>query len=205
MGKKIPCTGVLLVGGESRRMGKNKAFLEIEGQPLISRSLKILEETFAEVLISCRERELYSDFGFKTVTDVYKGRGPLGGLFSVLPEARFDYVFLVACDMPLLNKQAIYYLYEQCEDQDMVLVKDVGKIHALHAFYHRRILPLVEKKIKDGELRLLDLLEECSSKIVDLAVIQNPLFRQLMIESLKNVNTPEEWEKILAKTQKRLD
>jgi len=199
--QKINCTGVLLVGGESRRMGKNKAFLEIEGKTLIERNLAVLDSVCAEVLISCREADLYSGYNHKIVTDVIKAKGPLGGLYSVLNQAAYDYVFLAACDMPFINAQAIGYLYNKCQGEDIVLFKLSGRKHTLHAFYHKRILPLVEKKLQDNVLSILDLIKECRVKVVDMDEENSDLnIGGLIRKSMINVNTPEEWETMVEKT-----
>lgn len=196
--EKLGITGVLLTGGESRRMGRNKALLEIDGKPLVERSLEVLAGICSEVLISSREADSYTGYGYKVIPDRIKGKGPLGGLYSVLPQAGNEYLFLAACDMPLLNEQAIAYLYRELGDFDAIVPSVLGRIHPLHAYYHRRILPLVEKNIQQEKLRLAGLLDACRTKIVKLdEALKDSGHRELLERSFWNVNTPEEWESIL--------
>lgn len=189
---KLPVTGVLLVGGESRRMGTNKAFLKIGESTLGERSLAVLNNVCQEVIISSRQAQPYESFGYPIIIDRIIDKGPLGGLYSILTEAKHDYVFVVACDMPLLNEEGIRSLYEQVEDYDALVPRALGRLHPLHAFYHKRILALVEQNILQERLRITEVLNECRAKIVQIE------------ENLMNVNTPYDWEKainIIKKTE----
>jgi len=198
--QKIACTGVLLAGGESRRMGRNKAFLEIEGRPLIIRNLEVMDCLFSEVIISSRDAALYSGLGYKVILDTVQGKGPLGGLYTVLQQANFDDVFLAACDMPFLNEMAIRAVYRKYENCDVVLPDVKGKAHTLHGFYNKRILPLVEEKIKNNQLSVFEMIKECNTKIVTLENEISDSIDFLSVEqSLVNVNTPDEWEALQEK------
>jgi molybdopterin-guanine dinucleotide biosynthesis protein A len=104
-------TGLILAGGASRRMGADKAFLEIEGQPLIARVHAVLAPLFAEVLIAAGsptpER---GPFPARALYDETPGQGPLGGLVAGLKVARTPWVFMVACDMPTLDPRVIAHV-----------------------------------------------------------------------------------------------
>lgn len=197
--EKFNLSGVLLTGGESRRMGRNKAFLEIGGKPLIERSLEVLNAVCKEVLISSsKDIDLYTGYGYKVIPDIIQEKGPLGGLFSVLQQVSYEQIFLVACDMPLLNEKAIAYTYKELGDYDAVIPYALGRKHPLHACYHQRILPLVEEKIQEDKLRLTDLLSVCRTKIVKLdSEIKDRTERELLEQSFMNINTPAEWETVL--------
>lgn len=200
--KKLEITGVLFAGGESKRMGQNKAFLEIGGKPLLERNLEVLDSICSEVLISCREPEQYSGYGYQAVADQIKGKGPMGGMYSVLPVAKYDYVFVAACDMPFLNSEAIAYIYEQIEDYKLVLPYVRDRLHPLHAFYHKKVFKVVEKRIKEDKLRLFDIADECRHKIVNISEeMEGSMLKEMIEESFLNVNTPQEWELILQKIQ----
>ena len=186
---RLPVTGVLLVGGESRRMGKNKAFLMVEGQPLVERSLRVLANVCQEVVISCRSPEQYENLGYPVVVDKVKGKGPLGGIYSVLTEAKFDSIFVMACDMPFVNEDGMRNLYELVEDYDAVIPSTDGKLHPLYAFYHKRILSLVKQNIEKERLKLTLTLDECRTRIVE----------NINNFNLINLNTPEDYQKILSK------
>lgn len=200
--KKLEITGILMVGGESRRMGRNKAFLEIDGKPLIERSLEVLSGVCQEVFISSREVTAYTGYGFKVIPDIIKGKGPLGGLYSALQQASYDYLFLAACDMPFLNHQAIDFFYQKIQN-DKAVVPDVsGKWHPLHAFYSKRLLPLIQDRIYEDKLCLIDIVKECNARIVKLAEESiSDQEREIIERSFWNANTPQEWEIIRKKVK----
>lgn len=194
---KLEITGVLLTGGASRRMGKNKAFLQLEGQPLLQRSLDVLQSVCREVLISSRGSEIYEGYGFKVVPDVIKDKGPLGGLYSVLPEAKYEQLFIAACDMPLLQAKAIKAVCRELGDYDAVVPYISGRMHPLHGSYHRRILPLVERNLQSGKLKLMDLLNSCRSRILNFdEAFPEGEDKEWLESSFWNVNTPDDWERI---------
>lgn len=200
---KLPITGALLVGGESKRMGENKAFLKIGETMLCERSLEVLNNVCQEVIISSRQSEPYEMFGYPIIVDKIKGKGPLGGLYSILAEVKHEYVFVVACDMPLLCEEGIRSLYGEVEDFDTLVPKALGRLHPLHAFYHKRILPLVEESVLNEKLRITEILNQCRSKIIQID--KNSEIKAHMTvkeENLMNVNTPEDWENLMNKIKK---
>lgn len=194
---KLTITGVLLTGGESRRMGTNKALLEFGGRTLIEKNLDVLSQICSEVLISSRDEELYNGYGYEVVTDAIKGKGPLGGIYTVLQKAQYELLFLAACDMPFLNKDAIRILYKEIGDFDAVVPHVAGRLHPLHALYHKRLALLVEEKIQGDKLRLTDVLSECRTKVFKLDSSQEISQKRLIERSVLNANTPEEWENLV--------
>lgn len=181
---KLKMTGLLLAGGNSSRMMQNKAFLKMGDKFVIERNLEVLEGLFEEVLISVQARETYQNLGFRVVEDVFTGKGPLSGIYSGIQAAKFDYVFVAACDMPRLNRAAIMMLAEKIEDYDIVIPRSAGKLHPLHAFYHKKIQDMAFKHLNKGRLRLRELADEGKTRVVEF---------EEFADSLINVNTPEEW------------
>jgi len=189
----LEITGVLLTGGKSRRMGRNKALLKLDGKELIERNLETLNKVCSEVVISSNEDDLYKGYGYPVITDDIKGKGPLGGIYSVLKKAKNDHLFFAACDMPFLHEEAIRYIYREMNDFDAVVPYALGRIHPLHACYHKRILPLVEEKVLNDKLRLTDVLGECRTKIIKVEKCSD-IYQKLIERSVQNVNTPDEWD-----------
>ncbi len=175
-------------------MGKNKAFLELEGQPLAERSLKVLEAVFTEVLISSNQPELYTDFNVPIIQDKIPGRGPLEGLCQGLMTASFETVFFVACDMPFLQEELIRFQFSWTPNYDVVVPRLRTGLHPLHAFYNRRCLPHIKNNLEKGHLKIIDLYPVCSVRYVDdsdLASFSN------LEDVFCNVNTPEDWSRTL--------
>lgn len=191
---KLNATGILLVGGKSSRMKRNKAFLELEGKPLVERSLTILQSLFTEVLISSNMPELYVDYGVPVILDEMQDRGPLEGLYQGLKAATYDESFFVACDMPFLRVDLIRFLSFWAPAYDIVVPQLKSGLQPLHAFYHRRCLPTIKKNLEAGRLKITDVYKECSVRYV-----VEPEFQayQDLEKVFCNVNTPEDWSAIL--------
>lgn len=189
----LPMTGIVLAGGKSSRMGHNKALMEWQGQTLIERTLQVLRSVFSEVLISANDPVLYESLGERIIPDRYLNRGPIGGLYSSLQEARFEHAFFVACDMPFLSADVIRFLANFTGCESPIVVPDVDGLHPLHAFYPKGCLPLIEKKLETNRLKLLELYSDYPVRTIRKEEFQ----RFSNIERyFYNVNTPEEWKKI---------
>ena len=102
--------GVVLVGGGSRRMGRDKALIEFAGQTLLGRALGVLQEVMADVVIIGAPRPGYSDFGARIVADIRPDRGPVGGIHTGLVEAAGRSVFVLACDMPFVSPALVRWI-----------------------------------------------------------------------------------------------
>jgi molybdenum cofactor guanylyltransferase len=131
-------TGVVLAGGQSTRMGRDKASLEFCGQPLVERCAEVLRQCFAEVLV-IRE-------------DDVPGLGPIGGIATAL--RRVPEIFVVACDMPALEAALIREMAARLPGYDAVAIPR----EPLHAAYSARSLPIIEEQITAGNYRMQDLL-----------------------------------------------
>ncbi|MCX5820100.1 MAG: molybdenum cofactor guanylyltransferase, partial [Deltaproteobacteria bacterium] len=103
-------TGVILSGGKNRRMGENKAFLRIEGERLIDRTVRLFRTVFQEVIIVTGSPLDYLDQQATIVTDILPEKGALGGIYTGLFYATEEHAFVTACDMPFLNRAFLEYM-----------------------------------------------------------------------------------------------
>lgn len=182
-------TGIILSGGKSARMGENKAFIEIEGTPIINRIHSLFEKLFQEIIIVTNERELYGKLGAKIYVDLFPNVGVVGGLYTGLFFSSYPYSFCVGSDMPFLNQSVIEYLIKNAEDYDVVVPRTKDGLQPLHALYSRNCLGPVKKIIERRNHRILDFYPMVRTKIVDeLEFLSLDPER----ESFINVNTPEE-------------
>jgi molybdenum cofactor guanylyltransferase len=186
-------TGIILAGGKSSRMGRNKAFLEWEGRPLIERSLQVFRSIFSEIMISTNHPELYEQYGEKMVTDIFLDQGPLGGLHACLREARYDYSLFVACDMPFINSEVIRFLAGLTGEEMAIVPKLSDGVHPLHAFYHRGCIPILEKRLEAKRLKLINIFDEFPVRYVSEQEFRwFPDIKRVF----SNVNTLQEWEEL---------
>ena len=148
-------TGIILAGGRASRMGGiNKAFLEVGGERLIDRTMRVYRPFFREILISTNSPLEYLEFDARIVTDIHRGKGPLGGIHAGLLHADCEQAFVSACDMPYLSEAFIGHMIAQAQGYDLVVPVSANGFESLHAIYSRRCLPVIESQIERGELKV---------------------------------------------------
>ncbi|GAB1232208.1 molybdenum cofactor guanylyltransferase [Ferrigenium sp. UT4] len=135
------CTALILAGGESRRMGQDKANLVLDGQTLLQRMAGIVQPLFAEVIVSVRQPR--REVALPQVCDDPGQVGPLAGLAAGLARAKTSWVFAVACDMPFITPVLIEYLARQRGAYQAVVPRVHGYPQPLAAFYAAACLPAV--------------------------------------------------------------
>ena len=182
-------TGIILSGGKSIRMGENKAFIEIEGVPIIRRVYNLFKELFQEVIIVTNQKELFSNFDSKIYSDLFPDKGALGGLYTGIFFSTFNYSFCVACDMPFIKKSVVQHLINHIQDDDVIVPQTRDGLQPLHAIYSKNCLEPIKLTIEQGKYKILDFYE-----MVKVKIIQEDDFISLdpLRESFVNVNTPVE-------------
>jgi len=187
-------TGIILAGGMNSRMGVNKAFMEIDGTRLIDKILALYRQIFSEIIIVTNDPLSYTEqTDAIIVTDIYKGKGPLGGIYTGLFYAKNDYAFISACDMPSLNKDFILYMIEQAGKHDIIVPELPAGFQALHAIYSRRCIPAIKKMIFSDKLKIAGFFKDMRLyKITEDKIKPFNKDGRLFI----NINTPEDFKNI---------
>lgn len=147
-------TGIILSGGKNTRMGTNKAFLKIENERLIDRTVRIFKEIFKEVILVTNSPTDYLDQDIEIVTDIFKDKGALGAIYTGLFYASYGHAFVSACDMPFLNKHFIEYMMDHTLYYDIVVPYTTDGLQPLHAIYAQKCLPRIEKLITMDKLKI---------------------------------------------------
>ena len=170
-------------------MGKNKAFIEIDGVPIIQRIHTLFKTLFPEIMIITNEVELFGHFEAKVYRDLIPDQGALGGLYTGIYYSSFPYAFCVACDMPFLKGSVIRYLIEKVNDNDVVVPRTEGGLEPLHAIYSKNCLGPIRMIMEHKDFKVLDFYS-----MVKVNIVEESEFRSLdpSGESFLNVNTPEE-------------
>jgi len=183
--------GIILAGGENRRMGTDKAFLAIDGRPLIEHILDVFSTLFARTIVVTNTPDRFRDYDIEVTCDVLAIRGPLTGIYSGLLKSTDEYNFVAACDMPFLNPSLISYMGEIAPGQDAVVPAFNGYLEPLHAIYRRGLLAAMEAQIRKQDRRIRGLFDHIQVRYVteEEIVRFDPLKR-----SFRNLNTPEEYK-----------
>ncbi len=187
-------TGVLVAGGKSRRMGRDKRLLELGGQTLLQRSLSVLQSLFDEVLIALAEPlPQLTGQGYRVVMDRIPNCATLGGLYTGLSSASHPRIFAVGCDMPFLNPAVIRRLAERGAQVDVAMPTLATGLQPMHAVYSKACLPHLERMAKAQELKVQGL-SEVPDLTVRLVSEKDFLDVDPQLLSFFNINTPADLE-----------
>jgi molybdopterin-guanine dinucleotide biosynthesis protein A len=186
--------GIVLSGGENRRMGADKAFLKVADVPMIEHVLTALRSVTNRIIIVTNSPQAYASYDATVVTDAIDKRGPLTGIYTGLLHSTDEYNIVVACDMPFLNPRLISYMAGLAEEYDVVVPKIGEFIEPLHALYRRSLLPIIEKRIQQDARQIRALFSGLRIRYVTEPEIDrfDPTRR-----SFKNLNTPEEYKEVV--------
>lgn len=184
--------GFVLTGGKSSRMGRDKALLELGGQPLAVRIAERLRPVVGEVaLISNLGR--HGQLGLRVFADRVAGRGPLGGIVTALENTRCDWNLIVACDLPFLDTGFLRVLLERAvmdSEADAVVPKTADGWQPLCAAYHRRCLPILEIFLASDNPKVARTFEYLNVRIMAPDELEKFAFPARLFE---NMNTPEDY------------
>jgi len=163
-------TGIVLAGGQSRRIGANKSLLKIGESFIIDHVLRALSPLSSSVIIVTDEAHFIllrsSNPDARVVQDIYPARGPLGGIYTGLLHSEDVYNLVVGCDMPFLNADFINYLIDEAPGHDIVVPRIEWKTEPLHALYSRSCLPAIESLLQDGQLQIIKLFDRVNTHYI---------------------------------------
>lgn len=180
-------TGVLLAGGQSQRMGRDKATLRVQGVPIYRRILKVMSDLFADVLIAGDRPDLAEE-GIHWYPDLFPGSS-LGGLYTGLIKAETPYIFVAACDMPYPDAGLIRTLLGFRQGFDVVVPRTPEGLEPLFACYSKECLSPMLGLLQAKRYRIYDFYDQVQVRYVDGSELP-PGWRS----GLRNLNTPEDMQ-----------
>ncbi len=179
----MQAAGFVLTGGNSSRMGSDKALLTLGDDRLVQLVATVLSTVVNPITLVGRP-DRYSHLPWPCLPDLRPGLGPLAGLESALASTEAELNLVVACDMPGLEASWLRTLLEFAERSSapcVVTCDMAGKIHPLCAVYRRSCLPAIRRALNERRLKLTRLIEEVEAEYLQLDT------------ALANVNTPADW------------
>ena len=196
---RLPLSAAILAGGQSSRMGTDKALLRLtpDGPTLIERVVAAVGAVAGEVLIVANDDRL--DFlGLRTVPDAYPGAGSLGGIYSGVVAAAHHHCLVVACDMPFLSVPLLRAMATEPRDYDVLAPYLVvgenrqgggkGVYETLHAIYGRDALPAMREQLAAGNYRIVGFFPQVRVRALPEATLRH---HDPALRSFFNANTPE--------------
>ncbi len=186
-------TVVVQAGGQSSRMGEDKALKPFLGRPLIQRVIDRMKPIADEIIVTTNQPAGYEFLGLHLVSDLKPGRGALGGLYTAIASAASPLVAVVACDMPFTSDR----LFEGArrimdeENVDVVIAKTDEGYEPLHALYRRETcLPAIESAIEADQWKVISWFPQVKVRVLTPDEVKSFDPSGLCFW---NLNTPEEF------------
>ena len=185
---------VILVGGKSSRMGRAKALLPFDNEPLIAHVVRRLKSWFPEIIVVAAPDQELPELSAVLVRDEIAYQGPVSGIYHGLKAATKDVCFVTSCDAPFLNFELIDHLLEQISEYDVVVPFWQERFQPLHAIYRTSVVPLLKEQLERRELRPIFLYDKVRTRKIQEAEI-----RRLDPEGLSflNMNSPADYDAAL--------
>ena len=192
---KSAITAVILAGGQSRRLGRDKAVEPFAGEPLIRRVIRRASEAVSAhhvvVVVADADRaaELPLDDDHLVAVDVFPDCGSLGGIYTGLNASPTQWSLVAACDMPFLSAPLLSHLASLRDGFDAVVPVVDGRPEPTHALYTRRCLPPIEARLRAGQLKISGFFDDVAVRYVpenDIREFDPDLL------SFFNINRPED-------------
>jgi molybdopterin-guanine dinucleotide biosynthesis protein A len=189
----VATAGFILAGGESRRMGCDKALLELRGSPLLFWTSQLLGSVLASPPVVIGPRDRYRGLGLSVVDDDWPGRGPLGGIATALRVSGAVWNLVVACDLPYLTKPWLDFavVRAQASPADAVLPMNFNRAEPLCAMYHKRCESVIRAALESGTRKVTEGLAQLSVERIEPSQWQAFDADGFL---LRNMNSPADYE-----------
>ncbi len=188
----VDVTGFILAGGKSTRMGADKAFIEFEGRTLLERALSLARSVTPDVRI-VGAAEKFAPFA-PVVEDIFRERGPLGGIHAALRASSTELNFMLAVDMPFVPATLMQYLIREARtaaEATVIVPRSDGRRQPLCAIYRLRFAELAEQALLAGRNRIDALFNAVETRVIEEDDLDSAGFSSTIF---RNLNTPEQLE-----------
>ncbi len=189
----VDVTGFILAGGKSTRMGTDKAFIEFEGHTLLERALSLARSVTPDVRI-VGAREKFAPFA-PVVEDIFRERGPLGGIHAALRSSKTELNFMLAVDMPFVSATFLQHLISEARNSTeatVIVPISEGRRQPLCAVYRPRFSDLAEEALLAGRNKIDSLFDAVETRVMGEGELGHIGFSSAIFG---NLNTPEQLER----------
>jgi len=185
---RMEATAIIMAGGASTRMGRDKSMLPVNGRPMINYICDKLSPHFDRVIVSAGDTSKYAFLGVPVVPDRIGGRGPLMGITSALAASASDVNFVIACDIAEFDMALLRRMLREAADFDAVVPRaGDSQYEPLFAVYRKSALDAMEQALASGKTRVMDGLDGCRVRYLDLAADEQP----------RNINTMSDYREFV--------
>ena len=161
-------SGIILAGGLSRRLGRNKAVENFNNKPLLSIVYDSIKPFVNEIIIIVNNKQRQVELSFlknaNFATDEYNNSGSLGGIYTGLSNANNEKAIVVACDMPFISPSIISLMISKIKSSDDIIIPETA--HGTHAIYSKSCIEIIKKNLDDNNLKISNIFNMCKTKII---------------------------------------
>lgn len=189
-------TAAILAGGKSSRMGFDKQLLMEDDRWILETVIETLKQEFSDILIVTAKPQLYEGMGVRLCSDLYPGRGPLAGVHAALHYSRSQYIYLLACDMPVVNLPFIRHMKQKLQENgmDICASRCNDRMEPFNTFYSRSLLREVIHRLETGNSSLFRFINASRACVLDQ---EDAACFDKELRMFTNINTRTEYEKYL--------
>lgn len=187
---KEEITGIILAGGKSSRMGRDKGLCRFRGKTLVSYAIETLQPLCERILISANnDMEDYSAFGLEVLPDEVKGIGPMGGILTCLKQSTTQHNLVLSCDTPFVTTQLFDFLLKNIDKRQVVVpATRTFLLEPLAAYYATNVIAELERFVQSGDYKMMNFFKKVN--FGSLAV--DELLPSFSEQLFHNLNTPED-------------
>jgi len=179
-------SGLILAGGNSRRMGRDKSQIIFDNQSFLDYAVSLLEKFTDNIVISSNQSPVTK---YPVVVDQYKNIGPIGGLHTGLQAVYNDYVLVLPVDMPLLNRDVLNHLLEHINPDKKINVFYLNnRPQMLTGIYHKDVLQIIKNQIEQKDYKLQHLLQKSSFNLINVSAFKNVFININSADELNRLN-----------------
>lgn len=158
----------ILAGGQSRRLGRNKALVEVKGQTIIEKVVSAVPAKKENIKIVTSSFQTFRFLKLKMISDIYPGLGPIGGVHAGLVDSTFDLNFFLACDLPLISTKVIQLVLDSYSGQDVFGLRTKKGLEPLCTLYSKNCISAIDNQMKIKDYSLHNLLETMPSEFIEM-------------------------------------
>jgi len=185
----LPCTGVILAGGENRRFsGKNKAFVQVAGKRILDHIYGVFSDLFEEIILVTNDPIQYLEWDFNIVTDLFPIRSSMTGIHAGLFYTGNQYAFIAASDTPFIKKEVVETILNNMESHADVVVPETSEgLEPLCALYSKECLNPIKQQLEKEKFKIDHFFQKVRIKKIPEKMLRE---KDPDLISFFNINTP---------------
>ena len=164
---KTYITGIILAGGKSSRMGKEKGLLELNGITFTEHIIETLKPVCNQIIIIANKKE-YEQFGYTVYGDLVKDCGPVAGIYTGLAHSKTNINIILSCDIPFVTTELLQFLLRGSKNYDVTIPAYNGKTGPLTGIYTKSCLPVFREQLDQKQLKLHQVLKHLKVRVVEV-------------------------------------